>query len=725
MSVKHTLSALLVSVICLTCGPTEAQTLNYETSWVGNTYGFGDGRWMQLDIEGMYVQPDGLVLTNTPWDESGAEVASYKNGLPVALGKTTHGWGNGGGDAITSNSKYVFSAAQIANESGGLKGHDYPKKGSSWYGVTRRQAGDFSQAAGFEGGFGNGVNQLDHAFLLVDEVSDKDDGSVRGLAASATELYVSDRIKNRIEVFDAESMKLLRWWPAVQPAQLALDADGSLWAIVGQAPKLAHFSPTGHALNDIPRVGNGVVPTALSIDPAHRLLVTDNGVAQQVLIYTRKGSSWQLETFGARGGIYSGGPAMQGKAGPARFNGLVGVGADRAGNLYVASNGNGPRPPGNPGFRTGTELDLYSPAGKRLALLASYLFVDTVSLDPSDPTSAYSGVQHFHLDYSKPSGQEWSYVGFTANRFKYPDELLWKSGLEYRGLPNMVRINGKLFMFTTDMFSINLGIFRFDPAHEGETAIPSGLFAQRVDPGNWPNGKPLQGEWIWRDANGDGKFSADEYHLPWIPQNAPEMNAWWVDDRGNVWEGSFEQGIRRFRVQGLDHVGNPVYDFEHVDRMATPPLFSRLQRLRYVPESDTMYLFGSSPEFPYNPAQWNSLGHLMARYDHWMSGKPVLRWRRGLVADDSSTAVAGSYVFAVEAVTGIVEVYDNCTGQLVGQMSPGPEVGRTSGWVDVPNGMTATRRANGEYVVLVEEDARAKAIMYRWTPPSGSTGICR
>jgi len=43
-------------------------------------------------------------------------------------------------------------------------------------------------------------------------------------------------------------------------------------------------------------------------------------------------------------------------------------------------------------------------------------------------------------------------------------------------------------------------------------------------------------------------------------------------------------------------------------------------------------------------------------------------------------------------------------------------VGRASGWVDVPNGISAAKRSNGEYLVFVEEDARGKVMMYRWKP---------
>jgi hypothetical protein len=46
-------------------------------------------------------------------------------------------------------------------------------------------------------------------------------------------------------------------------------------------------------------------------------------------------------------------------------------------------------------------------------------------------------------------------------------------------------------------------------------------------------------------------------------------------------------------------------------------------------------------------------------------------------------------------------------------MSPGPEVARESGWVDFPDALRASVVRNGEYIVFVEEDAKAKVIIYR------------
>ena len=49
---------------------------------------------------------------------------------------------------------------------------------------------------------------------------------------------------------------------------------------------------------------------------------------------------------------------------------------------------------------------------------------------------------------------------------------------------------------------------------------------------------------------------------------------------------------------------------------------------------------------------------------------------------------------------------------------PGPTVCgvENTGWIDILTGITVFRRANGEYLVFVEEDYQANVLMYRWKP---------
>ena len=79
-------------------------------------------------------------------------------------------------------------------------------------------------------------------------------------------------------------------------------------------------------------------------------------------------------------------------------------------------------------------------------------------------------------------------------------------------------------------------------------------------------------------------------------------------------------------------------------------------------------------------------------------------------------ATAGNYVFVAQLYTQRIDVYDASTGQEVGYMTPGATIGSTSGQVDVELGISATLRSNGEYDVLVEDDARAKIVVYQWKP---------
>jgi hypothetical protein len=177
-------------------------------------------------------------------------------------------------------------------------------------------------------------------------------------------------------------------------------------------------------------------------------------------------------------------------------------------------------------------------------------------------------------------------------------------------------------------------------------------------------------------------------------------------------------------LQGLDLAGNPIYTYSSSRMFAMPQPFTRLARLIYIAESDTMYLSGFTSAVPWDATHWKEAGPVLARYDNWSSGAPTQQYAVALPWNTQSNpqttavgvAVAGDYVFVAELYTAKVDVYDARTGQPVGYMTPGASVGNTGGWVDVYLGISAARRDNGEYVILVEDDARAKILMYRWTP---------
>ncbi len=718
-------------------------SLSYRTSWIGNTWGYGDGRWMQIDVQAIAVTPQGDVFTNAPWDESGGELSQYRNGELLRHGGETHGWGMMGGDAIAVNDDYVYvaqSMVSLGNET--AKHRPSPREGEVWTGVSRRSRIDIRDGVPFAGQvkFPAGSRL---SYLLISTYSAKSDYAIRGLAADDTRLFVSNALENRVQIFDAQAMQAVGAFAVREPGRIALAPDGSLWIIENSrsdgAQRVVHHARNGAVIDELP-VPEGAVPVDIAVDARGRVFVADNGARQQILIFSADASQsaansqqtaamkWTA-SVGQEGGIYAG---RAGAPGPLRFNGLTGVGVDRAGNVYVSMNGAGPRTFGTgPSTYDGALLESYTPDGRQRFSLQGLLFVDGAQFVDGGPPSVYSGSKRFTLDLSRAPGDEWSYAGYTADRFRYPYDPYFHLYLGgQRGMPMVRDIEGHRLLYTTDMYSSYLRIYRF--AADRETAIPSGLFAQAHIDGTWPRNQPARGEWIWRDATGAGDFSPASFDETGAGTDAPAVRGWWVDSRGDVWQGTEAAGIRVFPLQGFDRVGNPVYRYAAMRQYAAPAPFYRIARISYFPDDDALFVSGSTRARPFVQENWNSAGSQLARYDHWKSDKPVLRYLIDLPdrgapewLSINGFAVAGDYLFAVETRSAAVRVYDRESGRDVGRLTPGKEVGATSGWADVPMPVTAHRLASGEYLVFVEEDARGKALMYRFTPPTAALAAVR
>jgi hypothetical protein len=702
-----------------------AQTrLTYTTSWIGNSFGFGDGKWVQLDIQAMGVALDGTVYTNAPWDESGSELGVYRDGDKIGIAGQTHGWGNRGGDAVATNHAYLYAAMSIENENDRLLGADYPPKGRTWFGITRRPLRDITRGAPFAGGIANSSNSVKDSFLLLNAAATGTDAAIRGLAANEDELYVADTYRDQIIVFDAITMKRLRSWSVPSPSRIAIGSDDTLWVLrnfrSARGPNIAHYTAYGALLADAPRMPPSSVAVDLAIGPSGQLFVADNGPAQQILIFGRMARK-KLEVIGklgALGGIFSG---RKGTLGDWRFNGITAIGFDRNNYLYVAQNGEGPRRFGQTSTGHGTVLESYTYATRKLNWrLEGLTFVDSAACDPASPTHIFTGDKRFVLDYGRGVGHEWSYAGFTLGRFDFPED----PGLyNPRGQPMVRRIYGKLYLYTLDPYVSFLGIYRFDTTH-GELAIPSGFLTQKRLLGNWPKKQPASGEWLWRDSNGNGVVEAEEISRNPTTANIVRDGFWWVDSPGNIWLATTMSGIRELPLQGIDSAGNPVYRYSESRWFPMPAPFVRIGRIVYIADTDTMFVSGYTKSTPWDSSLWKEAGSVLVRYDNWSSRAPSRRFMIVLPWNTQSTpkvttvgiAVAGNYIFVTELYTQKVTVYDARSGQAVGYMVPGASVGNTGGWVDVYLGISAMRRDNGEYIVLVEDDARAKILMYRWVP---------
>lgn len=679
-----------------------ASRFEYTTSWVGNTIGKGKMR-VQNNIEAMYVTANGLIYTNSIWDENGGEAGIYENGKPIAFLEDLHGWYRLGGRAVTANNKYIYvamSQGSLQSEKGGDK-DSYPPQDKTWYCVRRYNLQGkpiaFTQGKGW-----------DKSMLVI-----SDQTEVTGLATLGDKLFVSHGGSNMVRIFHGETMEEIGRFPVENPGGIAIDQQNNLWIIQNKKGnkfgKVLHYSPSGKKLpQEIMDVQD---PTAIAMDPKNRLLVAENSERQQIVIYEINNQPLQVGTFGDKKGIYGGVP---GAVGDLKLYGITAIGTDGAGNLYINSNGFN---------RSGTDLRKFSPSGKLQWQLLGLIFVDNGDTDPqSDGTVIFTKHEKYLVDYSKPIGKQWTYQAYTLNPFKYPQDPRLHTAPDG---PIFRRIQGKPFLFLTDMFGRLLQIYRFQPQTDGEIAVPAGMFVGTNDKGkaingNWPPLQPSKGEWIWRDKNGNGAFEQNEYESS---EDYLYIGGWWVDTKGDVWKTlRTEDGIRHYPLQGLDSQGNPIYSYGSMKRERTPSMFRDLRRIEYFPDTDTMYLSGFTVDHPSVGDDTGVVGSEIIRFDRWSQGNRTPKWRAVIPYDNTgqrevSTAamsIAGDYVFAVTVKTAEVYVYRNDTGKFVRKFGPGPEVGEESGWVDIPHGIRAFRRRNGEYLLFVEENRNGKVIIYRF-----------
>lgn len=709
-----------LAVLCLSpIRPAQSQTLPCDVSWLGNTYS-GKDAWVLQDVQDLCVLPDGTLFTNAGWDEAGGNVQEYRNGTWAGVARHTHGWGYGGGDAVAANAKYLFIAQTVDSEGGGLKGDSWPQKGLNWAGVSRRPRTDITQGAPFPGGRGKEGDVLRESFLPVAEFPEGKKGAdVQGLCADDQHLFVSSPFDGTVKVYDAETMRLVRSWPVARPDKSCLDAQGALWVLQrpvadGGPWRALHLGAGGKTLPQRIDFPAGTIPTDLCVDGKKRLLISDAGPDQQIKIYGGLDAKpQQVGTLGVKGGIFA---RPAGRFGDRRFNRPAGVGADRAGNVYVASGGT-----------TGggsTVLECYAPGDTLRWRRLGLLFVDLPDADPrAGVTDVFTKEEHFTL--GGPGGG--TYRSYTVNPRKYPDD----PRLHRDATTAWVRVlSGQRFLFTTEMTAETLQVFRFQPGTDGETAIPCALFAKRHNDDEkhpYPLHQPSKGEWLWTDRNGDGAIGVDEFQTN---GGADSHGIMMPDEQGTIWQAT-DDTIRALPFQGLSAQGVPRWGYAKARTYAKPADLDEVRRLRYLPDRDVM-LLGGNKGGDHNQ-HWKPMGPVLCVYDGWSALKPTLRRSVVLPYDKGSRGhesaepisfdVAGDYVFVAYTRGLKTNTFKNAFVKVlrlndlseVGDLSAEAALGET-GLLDLVESVRALRRADGEYVIFLEDDYKAKSIVFRWRP---------
>jgi hypothetical protein len=441
-------------------------------------------------------------------------------------------------------------------------------------------------------------------------------------------------------------------------------------------------------------------PSALALANDGQLMVADSltGPRQQVLFYdvTDAGHPRLTRAFGEPGGIGSGTP---GEVTPTKFWGIRGIGMDAAGNLYVAMS------------EMGTVLRKFSPGGKMLWELYGLCFVDLACSDPTTDGRDVWGIQeHYVMDYAQPVGHEAKWIGYSLDRHRYPNDPRGLTFVKQQGehgltSPQIVYLNGRRFLFVGGMFASNfINIFRYD----GEIAAPSGLILQwDKDLYNtdlkWPPNKP-SGTSIWRDVNGDGDYQTNEF-APNTDRVQP--GPFWVDEKGNIW---MAYGFFRYDFQGLDAKGNPIYRGDKITVLEKPEGVSKVARVVYLDDTDTLLVADEGSDMRH-------IGRVFICPHYRAGNRKTVSFISGAGAEAGCVAAAGNYVFTGGwKARGRIWINRLSDGAKIGEFDPGPTVGgvENTGWVDILTGISAFQRSNGEYLVFVEEDYKAKVLLYRW-----------
>ncbi len=453
---------------------------------------------------------------------------------------------------------------------------------------------------------------------------------------------------------------------------------------------------------------NGFRPNALAIANDGSLMVADNGPDQQIKFYDVSSdapSSTPIETFGTQGGVWAG--PTPGLTGPLRFSGLWGTGMDSAGNIYVIGNF-----PGG-----GTWMRSLQPDGTMNWQRYGSIWVGNSAPDMStDGQTAYSANAMFQLDYTQTTAGQETVGDFpsavTVDWWNHPDDpRLTTSDVNntypvdtqasndahyaFGVVPKWIRdCYGHKFMFTTGMYSGQIDAYE-----------QVGLMWVHVSFTNGP------GNWQW--AN-------------------------FADTNCDLWQSSPDGTVSQYPASGVDDAGNLVYG----TAVNYPQIndFSEVTRLQYDRQNDVLYLSGFTDARP-RQGGWGDVGTEFKAYSNWKSSPtvsvsidlPYTFLKNADGSDDTGNStylkdwdIAGNYLFGAftsindqNSQRGSPAIWSLSDGSRVTNLTtsdPVPE--NSTGWVDV-RGIATGLRANGEYVLFIEDDWRNKTLIYRWCP-SGS-----
>ena len=491
-------------------------------------------------------------------------------------------------------------------------------------------------------------------------------------------------------------------------------------------------------------------PSALAFDMSGNLLVADNGPDQNIKIFSLAPFTL-IRTFGDSGGVFA--RSKRGRIGftrgvpaPKRFWGIRGLGVDSSGNIYVANTGIVEQAQG------GTNIRKFSGIDSSLVWENHGVsFVNSADADPaSGGTSIDISGKRFTMDYSKAPGLSWKLSGVSLDQFRWVNdsrnyivmESVWTR-----------RIQGKKFIFSTNMYGDFLAVVRFTDT--SEIGIPTAFFCLRTDlttSGNnfitdsapyWErNETNKRNRWYWIDRNGDGIAQSSEYGIYTLWNIFSQSVS--VDEVGNIWHGGTGNAIETFGGDGglmeiiagpLDVNGVPTFNMGNIKHYNVPftARGGEVVRIKHLVANDMMFL-ASSPN-SYAP---DSI-HVYSRFKDTTQRELVcvvdLKFddlgEPEIILDDNSGPMTIPWSFTADhdyiyvayldngrfsRRRGEVTIYSSKTCQPVGWIAPTASTDYFSGAVDLLHGINVADQPGGYKIIMVEEDGAGKVMVYRWHP---------
>jgi len=660
-----------------------------HATWIGNSLPRGEinndeRSHVQHWIWGIEVSPDGRVYAGGG-NESGHAISVFKDGdlesdfIPKADGSDgAWNWGTGNHGAVSFDDSHMYSV----NTSGNA--HKWERQPP--YNKVRIMTPVGAAANEI-------VVRFNKMYLVAWETGEI---QVRQLDDDFT-------LINRFTVEGAYD--------------IAVDGENSIWVSMGGGSHGAG-SPDP-PLNEVRRYdaqGNRLPGTLdgfgdlMGIAIGHhqgRLIVSDDGPNKQVLFYdiADPANPTLVRRFGEPGGIYSGTRGVFDH--DQQLFDVQDAGTDAEGNLYVLSS----QSSFVLGETGGAMVRAYSPEGEKRWELSSELWTGTASVLPSTDGEEIYGVEEvFVLD---PDADPANCDPDFRHGFCDPDWKLHAITYDDVGSPEDFRVVNR---FSNRAFRGSAEIRELD----GKRVI----FRQNMGSGS------IDGQGMGYDLLVfEDRPSMISHRRGRVPDNVAWGHAWHPDMAGNVWEGNAGGKIRMHKFGGFDADGAPIYDeYKQYDY---PEWFKEVTRIFYDTENDVLYLSGYSEEsisddrWDYDRLPTNIAGTHLLRYDDWKAGNRQPSYIIELPWDESGRSLppktwyaAGDYIFTapVRPSGGLVpiSVFNANTGQFVGVLRH-HQFGQL-GWIDITRGLTAFKRANGEYIVIHEDNAYAKNVVYRWTP---------